>query len=132
MLKAAKPEIPEKKDKKEHQFYIGINFPGFRFSYYEIKVNDILYFDKATLQSNNFQVPLLANAMNVSHGLDAMLPIKRFKIGVSVFQEYIHVLKFYNKNIHDCASPLFAYYEQVHFQKVGLQLEYLFRKRTFS
>jgi hypothetical protein len=122
----------EKKDKKEHQFYIGINFPGFGFSHYKMEGNNIFYFDKASQQNISVQGPFNGNAMNVIYGLEAMLPIKRFKIGASIFQEYIHVLKFYNKNIHDYASPLFAYYEQVHFQKFGMQLEYIFRKRKFS
>ena len=94
--------------------------------------NDIIYFDKTAKQNIQVQGPFNGNALNVFYGFDIMLPVKRFKIGASIFQEYMHILKFYNKNIEDYASPLYAYYEQVHFQKLGLQLEYAFKKRKFS
>jgi hypothetical protein len=117
--------------KQDRQLYIDINFPGIGFSHYEMKGNNILYFDK-DLQKEAVQSPFIGNAFNVFYGLNLMLPIKRFLIGLNISQQYIHITKFYNKNICDYAEPLFAYYEQVHFQKLGAQIEYLVRKKKFS
>ncbi|MFL5730901.1 MAG: hypothetical protein ACJ75J_15540, partial [Cytophagaceae bacterium] len=128
----ANGDTGEKKDKKDHEFYFTINFPGAGYSHYEMQPGSLLYYDKSLQHTVGVQGPFVGNALNVFYGVEAMLPVKRFKVGVSISQQYIHILKFYNKSIDAYAEPLFSYYEQVHFQKLGIQVEYVFRKRQFS
>jgi hypothetical protein len=125
-------EDSAKQNKQERQLYMDINFPGFGFSHYEMESSNILYFDKNLQKDAAVEGPFIGNAINVFYGLSLMLPVKRYLIGINISQQYIHIMKFYNKSIGAYAEPLFASYEQVHFQKLGARIEYIVRKKQFS
>lgn len=113
--------------KEKMKIFLGAHFPGSGFTVWKIEGDNLFY--RSSGNTHFTDRSFNGKGLNIFYGLDLLVAIRKFKFGASLSQEYIHIHKFYNKELNLHLEPSFRYNEQTHFEKVQVQLEADFRKK---